>query len=744
MARRRGTYTLSSNIELEAGAPLDSRDIVQTKADLTNGSFPYVYVGMETYVISEGKKYRFIGEDPTDIEDWEEVGSGDSDLEFIEISEADYAELTTEEKNDPTKIYFRYEATGFFRDVQDDPNATAFQGTKIPTGRTVDSVVDGKLDAYMEKGIDYVTAGQKADTVKGQRVTIEGGNNTASGDDSHAEGWETTASGGNAHSEGQQTVASAYNTHAEGRATTASAPGAHSEGYNTTASGEYSHSEGRNSSAVAAYSHAEGSSTVSSINGTYAHAEGQNCSASASGAHAEGWNTEAVGAASHVEGAGTIARLAYQHVQGKYNIPDTDGLYAHIVGGGAASYNRSNIHTLDWSGNAWFAGDVTDGSGNVLSDKADNEPTFSEASTRANIASGESIPTILGKIKKFFTDLKAVAFSGNYSDLSGTPSSLPASDVYSWAKAATKPSYTASEVGALASDGTAAKATADADGNNISSTYMKKGVDRVTAGQYSGATLGYCATSEGQGNRATGNTSHAQGMGTESAANYSHSEGYDTHVLAGADAGHAEGYGVAVEGRAAHGEGYGTLASSDYQHVEGKWNVEDDDNIFAHIIGGGTANYDRKNIFTVDWNGDVNAGRSNGLTNDTKLPTGADVINYMNSNLAQVASSTSKTITTGGVTATVYFLKHKNGIKHLKIEASDFPTAQYVTGSGFIPDAYKATQSNQNQFFAGMNNQYTSTSNVDRTRMVAISNNQGILYIYGSPYPGLWIDAFYV
>lgn len=50
-----------------------------------------------------------------------------------------------------------------------------------------------------------------------------------------------------------------------------------------------------------------------------------------------------------------------------------------------------------------------------------DNPTFTEAQTRANIASGESFATILGKIKKFFTDLKAVAFSGSYNDLSDKP-----------------------------------------------------------------------------------------------------------------------------------------------------------------------------------------------------------------------------------------------------------------------------------------------------------------------------------
>jgi hypothetical protein len=49
--------------------------------------------------------------------------------------------------------------------------------------------------------------------------------------------------------------------------------------------------------------------------------------------------------------------------------------------------------------------------------------------------------------------LATVATSGKYSDLSGVPTSLPASDVYAWAKAATKPTYTASEVGALSISG---------------------------------------------------------------------------------------------------------------------------------------------------------------------------------------------------------------------------------------------------------------------------------------------------
>lgn len=55
----------------------------------------------------------------------------------------------------------------------------------------------------------------------------------------------------------------------------------------------------------------------------------------------------------------------------------------------------------------------------------DQTPTFTQSAARDNITSGESLTTILGKIMKWFTDLKAVAFSGNYNDLSNKPS-IPA------------------------------------------------------------------------------------------------------------------------------------------------------------------------------------------------------------------------------------------------------------------------------------------------------------------------------
>lgn len=57
-----------------------------------------------------------------------------------------------------------------------------------------------------------------------------------------------------------------------------------------------------------------------------------------------------------------------------------------------------------------------DGSGTTVA--------FTEAASRTAPATGESQATLWGKVKKLFTDLKAVAFSGSYSDLSNVPSTF--------------------------------------------------------------------------------------------------------------------------------------------------------------------------------------------------------------------------------------------------------------------------------------------------------------------------------
>ena len=155
-------------------------------------------------------------------------------------------------------------------------------------------------------------------------------------------------------------IASGQYSHAEGAITTASGSCAHAEGSGTVASRDFSHAEGYGAEATAHASHAEGSNT--NAKGSDSHAEGFYSIAEGMGSHAEGHGTHSLGHYSHAEGRYTYAGSETQHVQGKYNIKDDDSTYAHIVGNGTSDGVRSNAHTLDWDGNAWFAGDVYVGS----------------------------------------------------------------------------------------------------------------------------------------------------------------------------------------------------------------------------------------------------------------------------------------------------------------------------------------------------------------------------------------------
>ena len=88
----------------------------------------------------------------------------------------------------------------------------------------------------------------------------------------------------------------------------------------------------------------------------------------------------------------------------------------------------------------------------------DQQPTFAESGTRSNIVSGETLSTLFGKIKKFFTDLKTVAFTGSYTDLSNKPTSMQnpnsltltmngSSSSYNGASSASKSWYAPTNVG---------------------------------------------------------------------------------------------------------------------------------------------------------------------------------------------------------------------------------------------------------------------------------------------------------
>lgn len=214
---------------------------------------------------------------------------------------------------------------------------------------------DGKMNKSNPQGTGSFSMNRRPQTAIGAYSHAEGYNATANGYCSHAEGQESKASGYCSHAAGYNTTASGDYSHTEGYSTKASGNFSHAEGYETTASNKYSHAEGNYTTASGEYSHAEGYHTNAS--GDFSHAEGQSAYAEGYASHAEGQGTKAKGKYSHAEGHGTIASSECSHVQGNFNVEDTNNQYAHIVGNGTY-YNPANIHTLDWSGNAWFAGNI--------------------------------------------------------------------------------------------------------------------------------------------------------------------------------------------------------------------------------------------------------------------------------------------------------------------------------------------------------------------------------------------------
>ena len=222
----------------------------------------------------------------------------------------------------------------------------------------------------------------------------------------------------------------------------ASAYYSHAEGYKTTANAPYSHAEGSNTVASNPSCHAEGTGCVAS--GQSSHAEGENCRATGSYSHAEGHNTVASGIGSHASGWGTVAGDETFAI-GKWN-KTSKGLF--VVGNGHDSYygaSRSDALVLDSGGNLHISGKLTadGGVGYVL--------PSATADTLGGVMIGDNINV-----------------SGNGTISVNLSAYLKSDEISDWAKAESKPVYTAEEVGAAtAADITAAVNAVEIGGRNL-------------------------------------------------------------------------------------------------------------------------------------------------------------------------------------------------------------------------------------------------------------------------------------
>lgn len=117
----------------------------------------------------------------------------------------------------------------------------------------------------------------------------------------------------------------------------------------------------------------------------------------------------------------------------KYDILGLKGITAYADGTLSGGFSGALVDLVDVAVTNLASGDILKYNGTHFV----NVPVSS-------IAGASSWDQITGKPDYFPT---------RWADVSGAPTSLPASDVYPWAKAASKPTYTAAEVGALALSG---------------------------------------------------------------------------------------------------------------------------------------------------------------------------------------------------------------------------------------------------------------------------------------------------
>lgn len=124
----------------------------------------------------------------------------------------------------------------------------------------------------------------------------------------------------------------------------------------------------------------------------------------------------------------------------------------------------------------------------------------------------------------------------------------------------------------------------------------------------------------GRDTQATGQDSHAEGIRSKATGNFSHAEGVDCNAkehashaegwfaTASGDSSHAEGAATTAAGVCSHAEGSGTIANGRDQHVQGRFNVVDNDNKFADIVGNGSSEgleTVRSNAYALDWDGNL-------------------------------------------------------------------------------------------------------------------------------------------
>lgn len=463
------------------------------------------------------------------------------------------------------------------------------------------------LSGYMEKGIDYVTAGAGPDNISllGTKATAEGVNTLATGDYSHSEGYVTKAIGEEAHAEGAGSYAFGTGSHAEGQSTKAIGNYSHSEGTGFTTGDSFAISgstDGVTYTYPSTYSFLteddlKDNILVITIGGTtitrpiysadttnsqitlydpidedtVSVLSSQSCTiirtnAKGNNSHTEGIENTASGIASHAEGINTIAKGDYSHTEGAQTIASGDLAHAE---GYATRAESDNSHA---EGNETTASGINShAEGSYTSANG----TASHTEGNMTIANGSS-----SHAEGYYTQA-----NGDYSHAEGYYSSTYGSQSH-------------------------------AEGQGLTFTVSFNAPSGTTYPIFEGKPSDIYQNCPA---RILGETAEITGFGVSGGKISSitfdktleNSQGYRSLQF----------YGTCNS--QSHSEGLGTIAYDEAQHAGGKYNIPVTG---AEVIGGGTSSTPA-NIRVLDWSGNE--------TLAGKLTLGAGPVNNMDATTKQ-------------------------------------------------------------------------------------------------------------
>ena len=321
-----------------------------------------------------------------------------------------------------------------------------------------------------------------------------------------------------------------------------------------------------------------------------------------------------------------------QFVEGAYNIMDTEEKYLHIVGNGSSDINRSNAYTLDAEGNGWFKNGVSAGivdSGiqspssqvgakafSFVIDHEYSEEDIAEKRYYLTYVTDNMLykpfSIVLGENYDFLGTITSVNKEENYITVDNykTPNKdsnttiydssyillpydrIDASDDYTWN------SQYVNEGAHLLGDtiiGTGGTSFGY-DNHVLAIGGISAGLSNISAGKYSGTFGRY---------NVTGYCDFALGQNMKILGHWNAGFGRDNFINTTSDYSIVSGLRNEIYNKYCSASGRGHVMKFDDSSARGRYSEIDTAYRYVDRVGYGTGDNDRKNIYTLDKNGNV-------------------------------------------------------------------------------------------------------------------------------------------